>query len=64
MLIACETTATIAVHLRKAADQSEIKCGGHANPVETLCGLRVGWDLRMTPEFATCQNCRTLAGSL
>ncbi len=57
-LIACETHAAIAIHLRYLTETGP-HYGGNADSM-TLCGMKPSWDLKCHPGDATCLKCLRL----
>lgn len=57
-LVVCETTAAITTHLRELRDGEEPNYHGHKHPQpQTLCGWRVGWDMKIPVGQEECMKC-------
>lgn len=53
----CETTAAIVVHIRELAEGEKQNFGGNSGVEKTLCGMQVGWDLKLDLHHASCLGC-------
>lgn len=59
--IACETVATVTIHLRLASDGEENR-SGRTHPIPTLCGMSSAWDIPGEPMARVrCVECKKAA---
>lgn len=57
-LVACETVAAITTHVREVTPDAPFSDCGSNGETYTLCGSKVGWDLKYTtPAEARCKDC-------
>jgi len=62
VMVVCETTAAIVLHLRDVGD-GQINYSGRDAYAKTLCGADVGWDTKNDLAESNCRHCLMVVSS-